>query len=98
MFELEELDIIHQYSIYFISHKHTPLHIPHTCTHSFHMRIPHAFHTHTLAAIIFINFTYTHVHAPTWVGTPKKWPGDEFFKLRKSKFWEPQIFLITSFT
>ena len=31
-----------------------------------------------------------------WVGAPKNWPGDEFFKLRKAKFWESQLFLIVT--
>ena len=28
---------------------------------------------------------------------PKNWPGDEFFKLRKVKFWERQFFSIVTF-
>ena len=28
---------------------------------------------------------------------PKKWPGDKFFKFRKSKFWEHQFFSILTF-
>ena len=28
---------------------------------------------------------------------PKSWPGDEFFKLRKSKFWERQFSSIVTF-
>ena len=28
---------------------------------------------------------------------PKNWPGDKFFKLRKSKLWERQFFSIVTF-
>ena len=31
------------------------------------------------------------------VGAPKNWPEEEFFKLRKSKFWERQFFLMVRF-
>ena len=32
-----------------------------------------------------------------WAGAPKNWPGDEFSKLRKSKFWVRHSFSIVNF-
>ena len=32
-----------------------------------------------------------------WVGVLKDWPGDEFSKLRKLKYWERQFFLAVTF-
>ena len=32
-----------------------------------------------------------------WVGAAQNWPGDGFFTIRKSKFWEHQFFSIVTF-